>query len=527
MQTLHTAIGHQTLRRIAFASLLTLGAALAHAQAPAVAPADEGPDPALANMAPVTEQDLKYVATDDSYNQPPAPLPDDSAASGAAVPSSFQLGPSAAAQLDANQVSFLTESDQPPPTLPDFDQPDAPIENDIWNPGYWALGTLGYFWVPGFWTPAPFYGALWTPPYWGFYQGHYVFHPGYWGTHVGFYGGINYGFGYIGTGYFGGYWSGHTFLYNLAVSNVNATISSAYNRPVVYRGLRYGKKSARRISFNGGRGVSARPRPAERAAAREPHMAPTYLQASRAAVAIRKPTNYFSQNRGVPPPPAVLHAPPPVVVARPPAGNSGTTATTTTALSSSDPRYPPTTSTGNVATAFRKPAAETLEDARQAERTFAAQRLQHSEQMRAVIESRQNQRNDSSSAFSTRTYSTTSTVTSTSRDVEATRINRPPPPAPRAEMPRSNVNTERIFRPEEAIRTQPEEHPVEEKHPVEAEHRESGTIYAVPHEPNSGPHGTEPPREPTPKPEPPKPVPTHTPPPRPQPAPVQPHTSAH
>ncbi len=31
-------------------------------------------------------------------------------------------------------------------------------------------------------------------------------HGGYWGTHVGFYGGVNYGYGYDGDGYEGGYW---------------------------------------------------------------------------------------------------------------------------------------------------------------------------------------------------------------------------------------------------------------------------------------------------------------------------------
>ncbi len=32
----------------------------------------------------------------------------------------------------------------------------------------------------------------------------YVFHPGYWGQHVGYYGGVNYGFGYMGIGFVGG-----------------------------------------------------------------------------------------------------------------------------------------------------------------------------------------------------------------------------------------------------------------------------------------------------------------------------------
>ena len=42
----------------------------------------------------------------------------------------------------------------------------------------------------------PAVGLLWTPGYWGFNNGIYAFNRGYWGPHVGFYGGINYGFGY-------------------------------------------------------------------------------------------------------------------------------------------------------------------------------------------------------------------------------------------------------------------------------------------------------------------------------------------
>ena len=41
-----------------------------------------------------------------------------------------------------------------------------------------------------------------------------IFHEGYWGPHVGFYGGIDYGFGYTGAGYAGGYWNNGAFYYN-------------------------------------------------------------------------------------------------------------------------------------------------------------------------------------------------------------------------------------------------------------------------------------------------------------------------
>ena len=43
---------------------------------------------------------------------------------------------------------------------------------------------------------------------------------GYWGPHVGYYGGVNYGFGYMGIGFAGGVWAGGAFRYNTAVMRV-------------------------------------------------------------------------------------------------------------------------------------------------------------------------------------------------------------------------------------------------------------------------------------------------------------------
>src|SRR5215475_13179531 len=88
-----------------------------------------------------------------------------------------------------------------PPPIPVYEQPPCPDEGYIWTPGYWAYGEEGYFWVPGTWVMAPEPGYLWTPGYWGWDTGYYHWHPGYWGTEIGFYGGINYGFGYYGRGY--------------------------------------------------------------------------------------------------------------------------------------------------------------------------------------------------------------------------------------------------------------------------------------------------------------------------------------
>jgi len=86
-----------------------------------------------------------------------------------------------------------------PPPLVVYDQPPIPGPGYIWTPGYWAWGPDGYYWVPGTWVYPPVVGVLWTPPWWGWVGGAYVFHVGYWGPHIGFYGGINYGFGYFGV----------------------------------------------------------------------------------------------------------------------------------------------------------------------------------------------------------------------------------------------------------------------------------------------------------------------------------------
>jgi hypothetical protein len=160
-----------------------------------------------------------------------------------------------------------------PPVLPVYVQPPCPAPGYIWMPGYWAWDD-GYYWVPGTWVLAPAVGLLWTPGYWGWADGVYVWNAGYWGPHVGFYGGINYGFGYTGVGYQGGYWEGSRFYYNRAVTNINTTnITNVYNRTVV------NNVNVTRVSFNGGAGgVAARPTAAELSAQHERHLGLTPVQ---------------------------------------------------------------------------------------------------------------------------------------------------------------------------------------------------------------------------------------------------------
>src|ERR1700726_4988759 len=85
-----------------------------------------------------------------------------------------------------------------PPALPVYVQPICPADGYIWTPGYWSWSDDDgdYYWVPGTWVLAPEVGYLWTPPYWAWNDSAFVFYDGFWGPHVGFYGGINYGFGY-------------------------------------------------------------------------------------------------------------------------------------------------------------------------------------------------------------------------------------------------------------------------------------------------------------------------------------------
>lgn len=161
-----------------------------------------------------------------------------------------------------------------PPLLPIYAQPVIPAPGYIWTPGYWAWGPYGYYWVPGTWVLPPAVGLLWTPGYWGWSGGFFLWHVGYWGPHVGFYGGVNYGFGYVGVGYLGGFWDHGAFRYNTAVNNLRgARIANVYNQRVVVSG------PATHVSYNGGRGgLTAQPNAAQLAAAHELHGLPTALQ---------------------------------------------------------------------------------------------------------------------------------------------------------------------------------------------------------------------------------------------------------
>jgi len=174
---------------------------------------------------------------------------------------------------------FISVAIAPPP-LPIYAQPIVPGPGYIWTPGYWSYADGGYFWVPGTWVLAPYAGALWTPGYWGWNNGFYVFNAGYWGPHVGFYGGINYGYGYGGRGYSGGYWNHGSFNYNRTVID---------------------NRSINRVSFNGGRGgLMARPSSQEQMALRDRHMEPLAAQQQQVHMASQNSAMRASVNHGAP-----------------------------------------------------------------------------------------------------------------------------------------------------------------------------------------------------------------------------------
>jgi WXXGXW repeat (2 copies) len=190
-----------------------------------------------------------------------------------------------------------------PPVLPVYEQPICPEPGLMWTPGYWAYGPDGYYWVPGAWVEPPYDGALWTPGYWGWGSGLYVWHPGYWGRHVGYYGGVNYGFGYMGVGFVGGMWRGGVFAYNRAVMHVGYGGGWGGNRVYSDRTIveRNTIINERHVAYEGGPGgIRHEATPQERMAEHEQHMARTSFQTQHMDEAMHNRSAYFNNNHGRP-----------------------------------------------------------------------------------------------------------------------------------------------------------------------------------------------------------------------------------
>jgi hypothetical protein len=185
-----------------------------------------------------------------------------------------------------------------PPVLPVYDQPACPGDGYMWNPGYWAWDEdyNDYYWVPGVWVEPPEVGFLWTPGFWGWGDGGYLWHAGYWGPHIGFYGGINYGWGYFGTGFVGGVWAGNVFRYNTAVWHVDpAVVHNTFEDRTVIN-----NQVGNRYSFNGPHGVTATPTAAEQAAMNQRRIPATDAQRQHALTARNDRNQRYSVNRGQP-----------------------------------------------------------------------------------------------------------------------------------------------------------------------------------------------------------------------------------
>jgi hypothetical protein len=210
------------------------------------------------------------------------------------------IAAAAAALLLATSVRALDitlQVNAAPPPLPVYDQPPIPAPGYLWVPGYWAYGSEGWFWVPGTWIEPPAPDLVWTPGYWGWQDGMYVWNAGYWGPQVGFYGGIDYGFGYSGHGYDGGYWQDNRFYYNRSVTNItNVNITNVYTKNVS------NTTTVNNVSYNGGNGgVTARPTAQEEATAHAHHQGPTSTQTQQQTAAASNRQQLASVNHGRPP----------------------------------------------------------------------------------------------------------------------------------------------------------------------------------------------------------------------------------
>ena len=184
-----------------------------------------------------------------------------------------------------------------PPALPVYEQPICPGDGYLWTPGYWAYddSVSDYYWVDGAWVMAPEEGLLWTPGYWGWIVGGFFFNEGYWGSEVGFYGGINYGFGYFGEGYGGGRWDGGHFFYNRSVNNVDITRNrNVYNTTIE-------NHNENRVSFNGGSGgIAVHATSQQEAVARQRHLPPVAAQTEHMQTARANPELRATVNHGKP-----------------------------------------------------------------------------------------------------------------------------------------------------------------------------------------------------------------------------------
>jgi hypothetical protein len=177
--------------------------------------------------------------------------------------------PSAQAQIG---IGVAINIHVAPPVLPVYEQPALPAPGYLWTPGYWSYGDAGYFWVPGVWAQPPV---------------------------AGFYGGVNYGFGFGGVGFVGGEWRGGVFAYNSAVANFGSVhVTNVYeNRTIVTENTIV---NVNHVSFNGGEGIQVHASAMEMQAANEHHFEATADQVQHEHFASQDRAQLASVNQGRP-----------------------------------------------------------------------------------------------------------------------------------------------------------------------------------------------------------------------------------
>jgi hypothetical protein len=216
-----------------------------------------------------------------------------------AVPAALALAAALSIGTSAHAGVSVAITIAPPP-LPYYVQPPIPGDGYLWTPGYWSWDpdSGDYVWVPGTWVLPPSAGVLWTPGYWAFAPGGYFWHAGYWGRRVGYYGGIDYGYGYRGHGYDGGRWDHGRFAYNRAVNNLPpGHVHRSYDHPMPPRAA-----GPDRESFNGGDSHLRTPPTAdERRFAQRRHDEQTSAQKEHEQRAFSTPEQRMANNHGTPP----------------------------------------------------------------------------------------------------------------------------------------------------------------------------------------------------------------------------------
>ena len=120
---------------------------------------------------------------------------------------------------------------------------------------------------------------------------------------MGYYGGVNYGFGYMGVGFAGGMWVGGAFRYNTAVMHVGPGIHNTYRDTTIVHNTTIVNNH---VSYNGGPGgINHRPTPEENSYAHDQHVAATSMQTQHESAAMHNTNNYASHNSGHPQNPAM------------------------------------------------------------------------------------------------------------------------------------------------------------------------------------------------------------------------------